>query len=311
MNTPPPGTPAAESSWVRFWHEPVRAERLASMRIWLALAILGDQLLQYLPNFSDFFGPEGVAPAALHAQYQHRMWRITYLFFGTDDFIVLHAAFWLWVAVTILFLVGWQTRSMNFLCWLLTRCFIERNPVILTSGDDVVQIALLLLLLSPCGAALSVDAWWKRRQGLQSGLVLVPPWSLRLIQIQLCLILCTTGIAKLKGEDWLQGTWWDGTSLHYYLNDTTMWRWSYAQLPIPIWITMPMSYFTVWWEALFPLLVLFRRTRPIALLIGVSFHVGILLVSEVGWFGFYTLALYIVWIPDSFWRKVCPSRETR
>ncbi len=217
------------------------------------------------------------------------------------------------VAFTLLFLVGWQTRWMNFFCWLLTRCFIERNPAILTSGDDVVQIALLLLLVSPCGAALSIDAWRKRRRVPLDGPVLVPPWPVRLIQIQLCLIFCTTGLVKLKGEGegWGQGTWWDGTSLHYYLNDTTMWRWSYAQLPIPFWITMPLTYFTVCWEALFPLLVLFRRTRALTLLIGICFHLGILIVTEVGWFGFYTLTLYVVWIPDWFWQKMCSSGQVR
>ena len=48
------------SPWARFWHEPVRAERLALTRIFLALALLTDQLCQYLPYFEEIFGPEGV-----------------------------------------------------------------------------------------------------------------------------------------------------------------------------------------------------------------------------------------------------------
>jgi hypothetical protein len=301
MSIPPAGGPVYTSTWNRFWHEPVRAERLALMRILLALALLGDQLLQYWPNFAEFYGPEGVAPAGLYDQYQYKTWRVTYFFFGTDDLGILQVLFWVWVAVTVLFLVGWHTRLANVAVWLLTRCFIERNPVILTSGDDVALVALALLALAPSGHALSVDAWLRRRRGHLVGPALVPPWSLRLIQIQLCLILCTTGLLKLKGEAWLQSTWWDGTSLHYYLNDTTMWRRSYAQLPVPIWITRPMTYFTVWWEALFPLLVMVRRTRFWALLIGIIFHAGIFLTAEVGWFGCYMLTLYAVWIPDRFW----------
>ena len=45
-----------------------------------------------------------------------------------------------------------------------------------------------VLMLSPCGAALSVDAWRARRRDPGRGPAWVPPWSLRLIQIQLAVI---------------------------------------------------------------------------------------------------------------------------
>jgi hypothetical protein len=133
----------------------------------------------------------------------------------------------------------------------------------------------------------------------------------RVLQIQLCMIYLTTGLAKLKGEtfgegpltEWLTGNWWDGTAIHYVLNYTTKSRWAYAQFPIPLWITKPLTYLSVWWETLFPLLVLSRWTRPWALWFGVLFHVGIFLTIEVGWFSFYTLAYYGVWVPCAFWAR--------
>ena len=76
-----PPSPSSSSPWVsfwtRFWHEPVRAERLALMRIFLGVALLTDLLFQYLPNLMDFFGPTGVAPRGLHDEYQMRSWRWT------------------------------------------------------------------------------------------------------------------------------------------------------------------------------------------------------------------------------------------
>jgi hypothetical protein len=82
-----------------------------------------------------------------------------------------------------------------------------------------------------------------------------------------------------------------------------MGRWSYAQLPLPLWMTAPLTYLSVGWETLFPLLVICRWTRRWTLWFGVLFHVGIYLTIEVGWFSFYTLSLYGVWIPGEFWDR--------
>ncbi len=309
MNDVP--SPPSDNFWVRFWHQPVRAERLAFMRILLALVLLGDQFCQFLPNLADFYGPDGARSGRAVLPSQLASWKWTYAFFSTDNMTIIYPAFALWVLVTVLFLLGWRTRLTNLALWFLTRCFLERNPDMCNGGDDTLQVALFLLLLSPCGEALSLDAWRRRRQGLVTGPVWVKPWSLRLIQLQLCLIYCTTGLVKLQGThwmqgpflDWFQGTWWDGKSIHYVFNITNRSRWAYAQFPVPLWITMPMTYASVWWECLFPLLMLNRWTRRLALTMGVLFHVGISVVIEVGFFGFYTISFYGVWTSDRFWNR--------
>jgi hypothetical protein len=280
----------------------VRAERLAVMRILLGVALLTDQLFQLLPNFETFYGPEGVAPEGLLDSRQLANWRWTMLFFNTDYLPVLYTVFALWVAATFLMLIGWRSRLMSVLVWFLTMCFINRNCNILNGGDDTLQAGLFLLMLGPSGHALSVDAWRRRRAGRPWPAV-TPAWPVRLLQIQLCMIYLSTGLVKLKGEGFLEGTWWDGTSIHYALNYVTMSRWSFAQLPVPFWLTAILTYVSVWWEVLFTPLVLFRRTRGAALLFGILFHLGIFLALEVGWFGWYTLALYGVWVPDSFWTR--------
>jgi uncharacterized membrane protein YphA (DoxX/SURF4 family) len=294
----------ARAAWARFWHVPLRAERLALMRILLGAALLTDLLFQYLPHFAEFFGPGGVAPAGRHDAYQLRHWRWTVLFFNTDNLAVLYPVFAAWVAATAALTAGWHTRLMNVAVWFLTMCFINRNPNILNGGDDTLQVGLFLLMLSPSGRALSLDARRLRKRGrLPPGPAFTPAWPVRVIQIQLCLIYLSTGLVKLKGDGPFSGTWWDGTSIHYVLNYVTMSRWSFAQLPLPFWLTAALTYVSVWWEVLFPLLVLSRYTRRWALWFGVLFHLGIWLSVEVGWFSFYTLAFYGVWVPCAFWQK--------
>lgn len=291
------------SAWTRFWHVPLRAERLAATRILFGVALLTDQLFQYLPHFAEFFGPEGIAPAGLHDRWLLKNWHWRILLLGTDDLAVLYLVFFLWVGVTVAFTLGWHTRLMNVVLWFLTSCFLNRNPCILNGGDDTLIVGIFLLMLTPSGLALSLDAR-RRRSAVPA---LVPAWPVRVLQIQLAVIYLSTGLVKLKGSGVFEGTWWDGTSIHYVLNYVTMTRWSFAQLPLPLWMTAPLTYVSVWWETLFPLLVLQRWTRKWALWFGVLFHIGIYLTIEVGWFSFYTLAFYGVWIPDEFWERWCPE----
>src|SRR5699024_4286824 len=109
----------------RFWHQPVRGERLALMRILLGLALLTDQLFQYLPNLMEFFGYEGVAPRGLHDAHQLRYWRWTILLFNHDDPAVLYPFFWTWVGVTVAWTLGLCTRLANVLVWFGTMCWIN------------------------------------------------------------------------------------------------------------------------------------------------------------------------------------------
>lgn len=288
--------------WARFWHEPVRAERLAAVRILLALALLSDQLCQYLPNLALFFGPDGIAPPGVNDGYVAGRWQWAIVLFHPENMAVVAAVFACWVAATALWLVGWHARVAGFGVWLGAMAFLARNPNVKNAGDDTMQLAVFLLLISPCAVALSLDRWRRwRKAGIEPADApadFIAPWPVRLFQLQLCTIYFTTGIAKLAGH-----TWWDGTSVHNVLNDVTMARWSYAQWPLPIWVTAPLTYASVWFEVLFPLLVLWPKTRRWTLWFGVLFHLGIYATLEVGWFSFYTIALYGVWIPDSWWRR--------
>jgi vitamin K-dependent gamma-carboxylase-like protein len=306
--------------WQSFWHEPVRAERLAITRIFLGLALLTDQLFQYLPHFAVFYGPEGVAPAHVHDEWLLSQWRWTILFFNTDDLVIVGILFWLRVALTVAFLVGWHTRITTVVLYFLTMAFVHRNPALRNGAEDTLMVGLFLMMFCPSGRAFSLDRLrWLRQHGPEAGLE--PPttaaWPVRLIQIQVCMIYMSTGLAKLlrnfDGDfaSVLDGTWWQGTSLHYVLNDTTMGRWSYAQLPLPLWMTAPLTYLSVWWEALFPFLVMCRWTRRWTMWFGVLFHLGIYFTIEVGWFSFYTLSLYGVWIPGEFWDRWLFRKQPR
>jgi hypothetical protein len=97
--------------------------------------------------------------------------------------------------------------------------------------------------------------------------------------------------------------WWDGTVVHYVLNDVAMSHWSYALFPLPLFVTKLMTWASIIWELGFLFLVLYRPTRKYTLYFGIAFHVTISLMVEVGWFGFFTMSLYAAFIPDEYWKK--------
>ncbi len=286
-----PWLPWPLSRW-RWWTEPVRAERLAALRIGLAAVLLADVLGSYGPHVGDFFTGAGLGGPELFGYYCRPPRFHWSLLSGVEDVNVLRAAVAAWAAATACLLVGLLTRPSAAVAWLLSTSFANLNPYIDNGGDQVRGIALFYLMLCPCGAAWSVDAWARRRRGGPAGPNYVAPWPLRLLFVQMVWIYFSNGAFKLMGADWPRGE-----ALYYVLGDLTLARWSYAQVPLPAAITTAMTYTVLAWEVSFPLLVLWRPTRVAALVLGVLFHVGIGLSLELGGFAFYMLCLYLPLLP--------------
>jgi hypothetical protein len=118
-----------------------------------------------------------------------------------------------------------------------------------------------------------------------------------------------TGWSKLLDEP----SWWLGTPLKSQLIHL-----EFGLLPVGVWVSrqdwlLPLlGTTTLLFEAGFPILVLFRRIRPKLLFIGVCFHLGTLLMMDVGAFWIASLVSYPVLLhPDDIhrfqeWLKIKP-----
>jgi hypothetical protein len=306
--------PLNRSAW---WTEPVPAERLAALRIGLAAVLLLDLFTTYLPHAGDFFGANSLGSRDVVAWMgQAPSWRWS-LLRSVDDARLLTAAIGVWIVATFCLLVGFWSRLSAVLVWVLAVSFTNLNPYIVNAGDDVRDIVLLYLLLSPCGAVWSLDRWWQTRRAQDPKRVQVQPWPLRLLFIQMALIYFCNGVYKVCGSEWRTGE-----SLYYVLSDLTLARWSYTQVPIPLWVTRLLSWAVMVWEVSFPLLVMLpwiggtvcrlcrapetvrlacdrvlRLVTVVALWFGVGFHLGIGLTMELGFFAAYMLCLYLPLVP--------------
>jgi hypothetical protein len=288
-----------------WWTKPVRAERLAGLRIGLAAFLLLDIVSTYLPHVHDFFGRNSLgSPEAFgwYGQVPHWHWSILW---GVEDSQVLRLAVLFWAGSALLLTIGLWTRISAVVTWVLSTSFASLNCSIDNAGDEIRGIVLFYLMLSPCGAAWSLDSWWQRFRGRREGPVNISPWPLRLLFVQMMWIYFSNGLFKLSGDRWRSGE-----SLYYVLADLTLARWSYAQIPAPYLVTRILSWAVLIWEAGFPLWVALPWTRKAALFFGVAFHLGIALTMELGFFVPYTLALYLPLLPWERWADRLSKRQS-
>jgi uncharacterized membrane protein YphA (DoxX/SURF4 family) len=339
-----PWLPWPLSRW-RWFTEPVPAERLAGLRIGIAALLLLDILFTYLPYANVLFGGESLGrPEIFRFLYRpewswkaveedvthlgedlakadpfhrtlDRRWRWS-LLRDVEEPRVIRASLIAWLVATAFLLLGLGTRAAAAVVWLLSTSFANVNTYVDNGGDQIRYIVTLYLLLTPCGAAWSLDAWLRRRRGRLPGRVFVYPWALRLLFVQMVLMYWCNGWYKWTGEDWT-----NGDSLYYVLGDLTLTRWSYSQFPIPYEITRISSWMVLAWELTFPLWVCLpwrwlagrlnrsfggrlrwltgtiRCVPVIALSFGVVFHLGIGASMELGFFVPYALCLYLPLLP--------------
>ena len=287
----------------RWWTQPIRAERLAALRIGLAAVLLLDVLTTYLPHAADFYGRDSLgAPAVFAGRFAggHAYWS---LLEGVESPAVVRAALLAWAVAAVGLLLGVGARLCAAAAWSLSVSFAAVNPSVENAGDTGRTILLFYLMLCPCGAVWSLGAWLgRRRRG--PGPILVHPWPARLLLVQLVCIYFRNGLHKVVGHDWTAGD-----SLYYVLADLTLARWSYAWLPVPYLLTRLLTWLVMAWEFLFPVLLLWPRLRLPVLCFGAAFHLGIWLCLELGGFAPYMLCLYLPLLPWERWadrRRVAP-----
>ncbi|GEM_PF-2394952 len=220
-----------------------------------------------------------------------------------EDAALLHVAAILWAVSAGMLALGCLTRSAAIATFVFNTSFVNLNPNIDNAGDVIRCIIVFYLMLCPCGAVWSLDRIWQRihQPAAQAReRIVISPWALRLLFVQLVLIYFMNGLYKLGGANW-----WSGDSLYYVLCDVTLTRFSYAQFPVPLWVTRLATWSVLLWEVGFPLLVSVRWTRKPALWFGVLFHVCIYVSMELGNFVPYILTLYLPLLP---WEKMTRSR---
>lgn len=305
-----PWLPWPLSRWP-WWTEPVRVERLAALRIGLALVLLVDVLVQYLPHYADYFGPGSLGSPEVFA----RRWST-----GHWNWSLLRDSIWflpilcIWAVAGVMLLVGWSPRSAAFVAWALSVSILNLDYYLHNSGDRIRSIVLFYLMVTPCGAAWSLDRFLQDQKIKKGSLTprpsplpaptFISPWALRLLFVQMALIYFFNGFYKLVGPDWRSG------DVVYSILGNVQWaRWSFSELPVPCSVTKFLTWLVLSWELGFPILVIIKPLRTPTLWLGFVLHIGLAVSLELGLFSFYMLCLYLPLIPWERWRDSSAVRS--
>jgi uncharacterized membrane protein YphA (DoxX/SURF4 family) len=263
------------NSWQTFFHGPIDARRPALVRVLFALALLVYLAVLY-PDLDTWYGVHGLVPASADAEmHLPQNWSVL-RWLPLDPAANsrwIHGLFWLHIGCTLALLVGFATRPAAIAVFVLLVSWQNRNQLILDGEDSVFRLVSFYLMLMPSGRMWSIDRWLANRWrgSANDRCPLVPAWSLRLLQLHMCVIFIAAGLHKLGGTAWL-----DGIALSYVsrLDDT------FGRFPLPHWFfeTPLLVRLTTWAviviEIVGPLLLWFKETRRWALLTIVLFHLA-------------------------------------
>lgn len=202
-------------------------------------------------------------------------------------------------------LVGYRTRLMTGILWVLLLSIQYRNPLMMTGGDTLLRILLFWSIFLPLGAYWSVD------RALQAA---PPRLSMRFLSfatvglfMQIAFVYWFTAIIKWSRSP----EWQEGTALYYAL--------SVDRLPTPIGayllqfpkLLVVLTIATLALEAFGPFLLFFPfftgPVRTVAVMAFMSLHFGIWLTMYIGFFPFVSALCMVCFLPSWFWDKVAAA----
>jgi uncharacterized membrane protein YphA (DoxX/SURF4 family) len=271
---------------------------------------------------SQFFRDWEVPKRRMYA-FGMPTWSIWY--HVTDPFwmVVVH---WSIILVSILFTLGFCTRVTSVIAWVAYVSYVNRAVTSYFGMDTMMNLLLIYLMiggvLGATAGALSLDRWlvrwWNRRAGLGAKSDPGPSllarvggnFTLRLIQINFCIIYMASGLSKLQGSAWWNGLAMWGVSANPELNPLDFGPYlsflTFLCQHRMLWeIAMHAGVlFTLVLEIGFPFLIWLPKWRWIMIIGAVMMHTGIALQMSLVGFSLSMLTLLLAFVPPETVRRM-------
>lgn len=221
-----------------------------------------------------------------------------FTYFGFDwvrpwpgDWMYRHL--WALAALSILIMLGlWYRVAIALFFFGFTYLFLLDQARYLNHLYLVCLMSFLVIFV-PAHRAFSIDAW--RNPAARSDTA--PAWSLWLLRFQIGLVYFYGGLAKLNG-DWLRG------------EPMRMWLKDYIDYPFigrfvgQEWMVYLFSYGGLLLDLLIAPLLLWRRTRPAAFVVVVSFHLTNAWLFDIGIFPWFAIAATTLFFSPDWPRRL-------
>lgn len=210
------------------------------------------------------------------------------------------------IGLLLLATLGLSNRILMLITWVLAQGFINRNYSMLFGADLIGTLFLFYLSWTDCHEHFTLKRYFRKSASkIKSDFSQkLTSMVFRLMQIQLAVIYAYTGLEKLKGS-----TWWDGTALWTVFANPQFVGYDLVFLRnFPIFFSIG-TFVTLIFEIYFPAMVMFKSTRRVWLSLGLLFHLGIGLLLSLMPFSLVMVSVYPLFLStpqiQQTYSKVC------
>jgi Vitamin K-dependent gamma-carboxylase len=266
-----------------FWLGTVDPRPFALFRIALGLSVLHD-LVDYTRDLRAFITDDGIVPrGAVHD------WRTWSVFDLVGSVPAVWAVFVLGVVAVVAFTVGYRTRIATIASWLFLLSLHHRNYYVTDGGDELTHILFFYGMFTDLGAAYGVDATRRATRVTD-----IPAFGPRLLQLHVAFLYFVAARLKFRAG-WLHN---DGIfaalQLDGFVRPPGAWMLAspaFCRIATKLILAMeflfPFTAFAPWSP---------RRTRAVAIALGLAIQTGILVTMRVGIFTEVMLAVVLLWV---------------
>jgi hypothetical protein len=299
------------AAWNRFWFTPADPISIAAIRIVTGVALLWTHLTT-APDLLQFIGPHAIIDREAMRQLRQvplepsmpdagllRSGDQSLWYYFDQPWLVwtVHAIF---LVALVCFTIGLFSRVASVVVWLGQLSYIQRAVLIYFGFDAIVAMLTFYLVFAPTGAELAADCWRKRKRATTRSIA--ANVVLRLLQLHICIVYLSSGVAKLLGPSWR-----NGTAVYQALHMTDVALLDFARLggDQHFWLIVSRvgCYFTVATEIGFAFLIWIKPLRWIALLSAWLLQLGIGVVLCLGSFQLAMFAATLAFVPASAIRR--------
>ena len=215
------------------------------------------------------------------------------------------AAYLLVVLSGIALMLGIFTRITTVTTVFLWTSVYVANPYVASGGDAVLRMVLFYLCFTNAGKVWSVDAWLRQRRGYR--FQFAQPWvsatlhNLAVVLMIHQIVMVYVGSALWKAQS---PVWRDGTAVYYPLQTEAYSPWNDLLHPVfanSLFISGA-TYTAIVVQLFFPVLLLYRPTRMVALVIITGMHLGIGFLMGIMYFSLAMIAVDMMLVSDKSWR---------
>lgn len=276
-------------AWESFWWAEIDGRSVRATRITFGLSAVGVTALRFWNM--DFFNEKSLAlkSEALGLMDPFIKPLFSWNFWPDSWALAMQIILML---LLILFTFGWTRRPLIFAAWVIHIGFMQRNFAASMGVDTMIMVFLFYL---------SFTQVWKKSH--YDGLSRV---MFRMIQVHMAIIYFYTGLEKLRGS-----TWWEGSALWLVFNNTQITLWDLTWLAhYPVLLAL-FAHSTVIFELFFPAFVMNPKTKFYWLGLGVFFHIGIAVTLDLWGFSGLMLSQYFLYIRKEEWDRLIASFNSR